>query len=258
MKTKQSLWTSAVVGLGLLLGVQGSLALPALQLDVSKGVYVGGDEETIFATSSQFTLYALVDPKQLHPEGKFYISMALRPMTTTPSPGLGSFSFNGDSIFVTGDMVYGVPPVETVLAGWDSGDLSKHGIFETYYYEYGFNFVLDGVHKAVPYNTEDYPGGPSSWSSGDYLYFMAFEVDTSGLPYPYTIHFDLYDTFIVQCKQGGNCVPDIDVKHFAPFSHDANSAPVPEPATLLLLGSGLAGVGFLARGRNRPVKCPKA
>jgi hypothetical protein len=32
---------------------------------------------------------------------------------------------------------------------------------------------------------------------------------------------------------------------FAPFSHDAQSNGVPEPATLLLLGSGLLGlIGF--------------
>jgi threonine dehydrogenase-like Zn-dependent dehydrogenase len=37
----------------------------------------------------------------------------------------------------------------------------------------------------------------------------------------------------------------VDVTHlFAPFSHDAESSQVPEPGTVMLLGSGLVGLAF--------------
>jgi hypothetical protein len=41
-----------------------------------------------------------------------------------------------------------------------------------------------------------------------------------------------------------NCIDgeDCDNTRFAPFSHDAESRKVPEPATLILLGPGLLGI----------------
>lgn len=57
------------------------------------------------------------------------------------------------------------------------------------------------------------------------------------------IHFDLYDHIFTRSS----------AKHFkyvkAPFSHDGEYQSVPEPGTVLLLGSGLLGLSFNLRRR---------
>jgi hypothetical protein len=53
------------------------------------------------------------------------------------------------------------------------------------------------------------------------------------------IHFDAFD-HIVGANDNLRYV-------FAPFSHDAETNKVPEPSSLLLLGSGLLGLAFWGR-----------
>ncbi|HBG45513.1 MAG TPA: hypothetical protein DDW94_00825 [Deltaproteobacteria bacterium] len=215
-------------------------AEPTLQLDILDGVY-DTNTETIVATSDQFTLYALLLPDQDTLLGDtFYISAALVPQTST-STDLGSFTFNGTTIDVTADMVYGVPPLEANLA-FDANDLSKHGIFPTYFAE--FEFTFDPNNTATAYNTQDDAGeGPTPDPNGT-MYFEDFLVDVSNLDGDYTIHFDLYT------KDGVE--GDIDRDEFAPFSHDAESGPrqVPEPSTLLLLGTA-ASIIIASRKKNK-------
>ena len=77
-------------------------------------------------------------------------------------------------------------------------------------------------------------------------FYREFVIDTSGLDPRYQIHFDLYTAAARRCGQLESALVndpscrDIDVTAFAPFSHDAQSPPVPEPATMVLLGTGLA------------------
>lgn len=214
-------------------------AYPMLQLDASGGFYVGGAEETIFSSGPVFTLYALKDGA--FPTANLFVSVALVPQTAPPGGAYGSFTFNGQLVNVTGDMVYGVPPLEANL-GFDAGDLSQHGVFETYFSE--FRVPTDyGWYQVGAYDTAEDPGGPLA---GAGMWAAAMALDASGLADGYALHFDLYSEKV---RAGG----DIDRDDFAPFSHDAETGTtttVPEPASLLLMGTGLAVAASRLRRRK--------
>ena len=217
-----------------------AFSYPTLQLDIEGGWYnyTGRlqTEETIVASSYTFDLYALLIPDRSNKlDDWYYISAALVPKTSEPSADLGYFVFDGQTVSVTSDMYYGVPPLEAAL-GFDAGDLSQHGIFETYFVEFPFQFGNDQI---SPYDTKDRAvSGGSIPSSGYGMYYKVFHVDVSGLQPGYLIHFDLYTKLV----KGG----DIDVSAFAPLSHDAESR-VPEPSTLLLLGGGLLSLAVFGK-----------
>lgn len=224
-----------------LFAVSPATAVPSLQLDIAGGTYVGGSEETIFASTNSFALYAYGLAADIEDTSKsFYLSIALLPATSTGG-SFGSFKVGSTVYDVTDDMVYGTPPLESYLA-FDSGDLSKHSIFPTYFTEIAFTF--DGAQSGV-YNTQDDAGsGPQA---GFGMYYKKFDIDLSGLNTGYGLHFDLYATALVEkCKKGAcTSETDVDGSWFAPFSHDAAGmvTPVPEPQTYALL---FAGLGFLA------------
>jgi hypothetical protein len=222
-----------------------AFSYPTLQLDIEGGWYNSEwglqTEETIVASSDSFRLYALLVPDDKNTlDDTYYISAALVPKTGEPGGNLGYFVFDGQPVSVTSDMYYGVPPFEAAL-DFDAGDLSPHGIFETYFVEFPFQFGNDQI---SPYDTEERAeSGGSIPSSGYGMYYKVFHVDVSGLEPGYLIHFDLYNTKLVKGGDG-----DIDVSEFAPFSHDAESRRrVPEPSTLLLLGGGLLSLAVFGK-----------
>lgn len=253
----RSLMRSALLaGVACLASSTAAQALPILQLDIVGGHY-NAATQTVIAGSNPFTLVAIFTPPPGTTAGQLaaafaepvYISAAISPALSPEARDLGSFKFNGQTVDVTDDMVWGVPPVEQGggTQGFDSGDLAPHSIFPTYFTEFMFNF--DANHRTNSYNTAEHTGTLTPNANGD-AYYATFGVDTRLLDPRYIVHFDLYNEKYRRCAAAPTYCVDYDVDRFAPFSKDAESAPVPEPATLLLLGSGVAA-GALRKRRQK-------
>jgi len=235
-----------------------AFAVPTLQLDIKDGTYfVGPDDtwqhETVFASGNTFALYAyLVPASSATLTDNYYLSMALMPPSSSGG-SMGSFTINGQTVNVTGDMTYGTPPLETILGGaaTDPGDLAPHAAFPSYFAELKFNF--SPVNTSAVYNTQQHAGWGPQPGSG--MYFAKFDVDLTNLGDGHAILFDLYnESLITKCKSKSCTLGDIDVNQFAPFSHDAAGekfvTTIPEPETYALLLAGLGLLGFAARRRT--------
>ena len=207
-------------------------AVPSLQLFIDGATYDWGTQSWV-TTGSEFDLY-LVSANTIKDD--VIISMALGQMD---DPSGVEIDFDGTAVNPD-DWVYGFGPIDNMAEEWNGGlDLPRHAVFPTNYTEIhtGSYGLGENVGDVQPDELGNF-WNPAT-GEGDANQFgevRVFHITTGGA---FTrLHFDAY-----------TLNPDGSINEFAPFSHDATV--VPEPGTILLLGTGLLGVGLTTFRRRK-------
>ena len=191
-----------------------AFALPALQLYSPSATYDFGSDTWIVG-SGDFELWLIAAKTDVKPLYNIRIVGALDPENI---PLDGALTIGGTT-FSASDYHFGIPPLAP-----DSGSMPPHGIYPTNFVEFFVGDVLD-----APEIVMDMQPGEDGTGMGK---IFKYQVNST---YDY-VHFDAYGYY------------DPYKFKFAPFSHDLEI--IPEPATILLLGTGLIG-GSLLRRRKR-------
>ena len=201
-----------------------AVAVPALQVYSDGASYDIADESWAISGPS-FTLQALAT-NQSNTTGFTNVTQAYLSLATmgdvaadaaisifhTESGTTATYSF--------ADLIFGTPPDA-------SGDLASHGIYDTYFAEFGF--LLGDSCLACVSDMVDGSAAKNGWVNNFEISFSGFDM----------LHIDLYTLN----SSGG-------ISLFAPFSHDAYATSVPEPTPLILLGIGLLAFGIIKRRKS--------
>jgi hypothetical protein len=217
-----------------------AFAVPDIQIFIDGATYDWGDQTWVATTTGAVDVYVI---SANDAKADIIVCLALG---DTDDPSAMTVDFGG-TVVNPGDWVYGNPALPPV---WDpGGDLAPHSIYPTNFAEihtgpYGLGQMVGDVQPDTlnggvywdPTPTPEFPGAPAN-RPGDW---RMFTMDISG-PVGSSVHIDAY-----------TLNPDGSIDRFAPFSHDGTTTLVPEPGTIVLMGSGLIGLGLRAyRKRKR-------
>ncbi len=216
-------------------------AVPHLQLFIDGATYDWDTQTWVLASTGSVDLY-VISANEEHTG--VIVSMALS--------GFGEFEDPTSSVSVTGfgyDQSiwdYGFGPITTVET-WDgSDDLPRHGIFPTWFAEVNtedYNMSQDvGDVQPGPDFWDPSPDGSGPANARGEVRVFNLSIDA---PLGTSVHFDAYTLM----NEG--LLADIVIDEFAPFSHDATTTIVPEPGTILLMSTGLLGLGLSAIRRRK-------
>jgi hypothetical protein len=206
------------------------MAVPPLQLYIDGATY-DPTTETWISFENDFDLYVIGNGNL----SDVLVSMALSTPEGIDPNGDVSIDVNGSTY---GSWTWGYAPLSNDPSVWDGGDddLQTHGIYPAWYTEFsaGDFTEVGGIHDVQP---------PSTWNptmgyipGGNHLgEYKMYSISVTGDAF---VHFDAYTTN-----------SDGTINKFAPFSHDAGTG-IPEPATMLLFGLGLAGAGVVRKLRK--------
>ena len=217
-----------------------AFAIPALQVDIAGGTYVGGEEQSVITTDDSFTTYVYGDATSDKIDGAdtYYLSVAIvsadGSSISDTLTSIGEFSIDGTT-YSLASMTYGTPPHDESYK-----DIGSHDVYDTYFLEIAFSFDTSTEYAAV--NVQDNPGlGPTA---GTGMYAQAFDISKIGLADGLELHFDAYGLTDLCDPLDRSCKEKVDV--FAPFSHDGGTS-VSESTSLFLLMIGLLGLVAVKR-----------
>lgn len=222
-----------------------AFAVPTLQLYIDGATYDTATQ-TWEISSGTFDLWVLGNVGADGPISNVKLSAAYfnsgdagsLTLTPTTTMALADPSTPATPLFLTSGTYPNAP-----IKG-NGSPLAAHGIFNDPSLNHWDVFALgDFTLTDSPIGDYQY-GVPTAFPSMGQI--NVYSVTVSGWT---RVHFDAFDTTVQT-----NDKPHVE---FAPFSHDSggnSTPPIPEPGTILLLGSGLAGLalrGWKKMGRFR-------